>query len=227
MRHLRYILTLLLVVLCAAACTPRQDDVTSAAMDIYTQYADHSATLTVAYVGDYQTDGLTYNAVMFQTPDSAEWEWLKAEFSVVTPAVPLQGGIMMGDTSMLQSGAAQPADGQSHGVVMASLEIDTTRDFKDTAEFLAYIDSLSRAMLLSMGRDTAGLRATMVFNGDNAQALPEAVSDQQNRIAGFTRDHGQAGYLISADFDTQTLWLFFFANPDEQQALLSRGDVRP
>lgn len=214
-------MSLLLVGLCAA-CTSPHDDVVSAAMDIYEQYADHSSTLTVAYIGDYTCDNYDYNAVMLQTADSAEWKWLMAEFGVMAPMVPPQSGVMMGDAAMLQGDAAQAPSGEGHGVVMASLEIDTTRDFKDTAEFLAYIDSLSRAMLLSMGRDTAGLRATMVFNADSVQTLPESMSAQQTRMAGFTRDHGQAGYLISADYDTQTLWLFFFGNADEEALLMSQ-----
>ena len=212
---------ILLALFTLASCAPRQDTITSAAMDIYSQYTDHSETLTVAYIGDYENDGKTYNAVMFQTADSAEWEWLKQEFGIFSMdevrAGKTQGTIMTSPGI----GDQQPVsdDASPQGVMMGTLHIDTTRDFKDTAEFLAYIDSLTFELLRQTYGDSVArlrMRPVMVMDLDS---MPEGMSEQkvgaQQEIDKFTRDHGSVSYLVNVDYSNQTLWLFFYDNGDK------------
>ncbi len=199
-----------------ASCTTRLDNITSAAMDIYSQYTDRSETLTVAFVGDYHKGGEVYNAVMFQTSDSAEWEWLREEFGVFSMdevrtsevgASPL--------TTAPRETSGQPADDEGrHEVMMGTLEVDTTRDFKDTAEFLAYIDSLTFELLRQTYGDSIArlrMRPVTVMDLDSMpDDLPEQKVSAHRKINKFTREHGRISYLVNADYDNQTLWLFFF-----------------
>ncbi len=202
---------ILAVLLLFSACAPRYDDVESAAMDIYSQYADHSKTLTVAFVGDYQADGQTYNAVMFRTTDSTEWEWLKKEFGVLTAEEIQQ---MVQDSSVIKTpgnGAGVPD--QPQGAMMGAILIDSTREFKDTAEFMAYIDSMVFEMLREAYGDSvakARMHSVMVMNLDS---MPEeAPSDKMynhQQMATFTKKHQNVAYFVNPDHENRTIWLFF------------------
>ena len=216
MKQLVYIV---MVFLLTVSCARQQDNITSAAMDIYSQYNNHSETLTVAFVGDYNKGGEVYNAVMFQTADSAEWEWLKDEFGVFSmdevrasrSASALVTAPKDADTST--SGASSCQE-EEHEVIMGTLEVDTTRDFKDTAEFLAYIDSLAFELLRqTYGDSIARLRMRPVKIMD-LDSMPDDLSAQKvsahRKINKFTREHGRISYLVNVDYDNQTLWLFFY-----------------
>lgn len=218
MTHRPYISFLLASLLALAACTSPADDITSAAMDIYNQYNDHSATLTVAYVGDYQKNGTTYNAVMFHTDDTTEWQWLCQEFGILSidevqtarAAAPLT---TRADGHPGPQPAGAGAD-TSHGVIMGTLEIDPTRDFKDTAEFLAYIDSLTFEMLRQTYGDSLArirMRPVSIMNLDSMpDEMPATKVAAHQAIAKFTRQHGSVSYLVNVDYDNHTLWLFFY-----------------
>ena len=214
MKRPYYILPLLLAF---AACAPRLDNVTSAAMDIYDQYKDRSETLTVAFVGDYHSNGQTYNAVMFQTADSAEWEWLKEEFGVFSMDEVRASGNASGIMTSSGDGTGKPSaleEEAPQGVMMGTIEIDTNRDFKDTAEFLAYIDSLTFEMLREAYGDSIARirhRPAVIMDLDS---MPDEMSAEKvathQEINRFTRDHGHVSYLVNVDSENQTLWLFFY-----------------
>ena len=197
-----------------ASCTPQLDNITSAAMDIYSQYTDHSETLTVAFVGDYHKGEDVYNAVMFQTTDSAEWEWLKEEFGIFSMDE-VHTSRSASTLVTAHTDTDEPlADEAPHEVIMGTLEIDTTRDFKDTAEFLAYIDSLTFELLReTYGDSVARLRMRPVTIMD-LDSMPDDMPAQKvsahRKINKFTREHGRISYLVNVDYDNQTLWLFFF-----------------
>lgn len=214
MKRLFYIL---LALLALASCTPRMDNVTSAAMDIYSQYKDHSESLTVAFVGDYENGGQTYNAVMFQTADSAEWEWLKEEFGVFSMDEVRASGTTSGVMTSHGDGTGKPSaleEDAPQGMMMGTIEVDPNRDFKDTAEFLAYIDSLTYEMLReAYGDSIAKIRhrpaVIMDLDGMPDEMSAEKVATHQE-INRLTREHGRVSYLVNVDSENQTLWLFFY-----------------
>ena len=193
------------------ACTSRNDDVVSAAMDIYSQYADHSKTLTVAFVGDYQADGQTYNAVMFRTTDSTEWEWLKKEFGVLTTEEIQQ---MAQDPSVIKTpGNGAGAPEQPQGAMVGAIMVASTREFRDTAEFMAYIDSMVFEMLREAYGDSvakARMHPVMVMNLDSMpeEAPSEKVYNHQ-QMATFTKKHRNVAYFVNPDHENRTVWLFF------------------
>lgn len=202
---------ILVSLLLFGACTPRYDDVESAAMDIYNQYADHSKTLTVAFLGDYQAEGQTYNAVMFQTSDSEEWEWLKEEFGVLT-AEEIQN--VAHDSSVIRTpgnGAGNPE--QPQGAMMGSIMVDPNREFKDTAEFMAYIDSMVYEMLREAYGDSVAkvrMHSVMVMDLDSMpEGAPSEKMYNHQQMATFTTKHGNVAYFVNADHENHTIWLFF------------------
>ncbi len=207
---------LFIVLALLTSCAPQQqDDVSSAAMDIYRQYYRHSASLTVAFIGDYHKDGQTYNAVMLRTTDSLEWQWLKEQFGIFS----IDEVRASRDVSMMTpatGGNSTPAldEQEQHGVIMGTIEVDSTRDFKDTAEFLAYIDSLTFAMLSQMYGDSVArlrMRPVMVMDLDSMpQQLPQQKVKAHQQMDRFTQDHGNAAYLVNVDCEHQTIWLFFY-----------------
>ena len=214
MKQIIYILTVLL--LFASCSTPQQDHITSAAMDIYNQYTNHSESLTVAFVGNYHKEGEIYNAVMFQTADSAEWEWLKEEFGIFSidevRAGTSESTLVTSPTNSVQQPVTD--DEAPHGVIMGALEVDTSRDFKDTAEFLAYIDSLTFELLRQTYGDSIArlrMRPVTIMDFDSMpDELPAQKVSAHRKINKFTREHGRISYLVNVDYDNLTLWLFFY-----------------
>ncbi len=213
MKQRIFILSILLMLV---SCTTQQDNITSAAMDIYNQYISHSETLTVAFVGNYQKEGEVYNAVMFRTPDSSEWEWLKEEFGVFTMDEVRAGNSASAMMTNPKNGNTESMgdDETPQGMMMGTLEIDTTRDFKDTAEFLAYIDSLTFELLRQTYGDSVArtrMRPVMIMDLDSMpDNLPSNKVMSHKKINKFTREHGRVSYLVNVDYENQTLWLFFY-----------------
>lgn len=203
--------SILALVLLLAGCSHPKDEVTSAAMDIYKQYCHHSKTLGVAFVGDYQADGQTYNAVMFRTSDSTEWEWLKKEFGVLT-AEEIQD--VANNSSVITTpgnGAETPE--QPEGSMMGAIMVDPDREFKDTAEFMAYIDSMVFEMLREAYGDSvakARMHSVMVMDLDSMpDKAPAGKIYNHQQMATFTTKHGNVAYFVNADHENHTIWLFF------------------
>ena len=73
----RLLLPLIILLLAACQREAEMPEATSAAKEVYMQYADRKD-LTVAMIGDYQG----YNAVMLQAQDAEDWLRLCEEFGV-------------------------------------------------------------------------------------------------------------------------------------------------
>ena len=209
MKHLFCILALIMLL---AGCSHPKDEVTSAAMDIYKQYYRHSKTLDVAYVGGYQNAGQTYNAVMFHTADSTEWEWLKREFGIFSADEIQKGSSGEGVITSGDHNSTSVSD-LPQGSMMATIMVDTTREFKDTAEFMAYIDSMVYEMLREAYGDSvakARKRPVMVMDLDSMpEEMPCEKVYSHQKMADFTVDHGSVAYFVNVDHASQTVWLFF------------------
>lgn len=209
---MKYLHGILVLALLFSACQHRKDDVTSAAMDIYHQYAHHSKTLTVAFVGDYQCDGHIYNTVMFRTSDSTEWEWLKEEFGVFTEEE-VQSGAKAPGVITTAGADTSVMPGQQQEVMMGTIMIDSTRDFKDTTEFMAYIDSMVYEMLREKYGDSVAKARKHPMMVMDLDSMPEEMSDDKvythKQMAKFTKKHGNVAYFVHVDRKNKTLWLFF------------------
>lgn len=199
----------LAMALSLAACSSKSDDLTSSVLDIYEHYADHSENLTVAFLGDYERNGRTYNAVMFRAEDDEQWEWLKNEFGIVTP----QDLALMGDSLR----------GTHHGVIITPATIPPEVVMRGEEAKQQYIDSVSNAVMRDMLGDTARLAMAPVvvyeFKGMADSVLARKMR-RQSDMDYFTHRHGDAGYILRADIPNRTLWLFFYAGDDDQAQLV-------
>ena len=210
---------LLAMMLLCIACTPRQNEVVSAAMEIYEKYADHSENLTVAFIGDYQVGQVKYNAIMFEATDSAEWEWLKHEFGIIDPNE--ISSMRLPDGTPIQT--PDYMDGPPNGVVMGSLFIDSTLRFEDSASLMAYIDSLAAEILKDIAPEgySGQPHGLTVINLDSMpQTALDGRMESYQEIANYTRNKGKAGYLINADIENHKVWLFFYDKLEDERLLL-------
>ncbi|MBR1835021.1 MAG: hypothetical protein IJ785_05910 [Bacteroidales bacterium] len=218
-----------LAALLITACAPHPPESVTAALELYKQYADHSESLTVAYLNNYEVEGKVYNAVMFRTEDSAEWRWLQQEFSLdayrnILPAY-------------------------DENMIVTSLKLDSSIDFGDNETLRIYLDSITEKMVLkSIGKgkkvkiteskivtisDPSALMRDSLDNGAMIiDSLPD--STKSNLLKQFGKDlfaphfklmdlsktHENTGYLIGCDTEEMTLWLFFYDTPEEQLRLM-------
>ena len=209
---MKHLLCIFAFILLLAGCSRPKDELTSAAMDIYKQYYRHSKTLDVAFVGGYQNVGQTYNAVMFHTADSTEWEWLKKEFGIFSTEEIQKGS--SGEGVISTGGGTFAGTPQTpQGSIMATLMVDTTREFKDTAEFMAYVDSMVYEVLREAYGDSvakARKRPVMVMDLDSMpEEMPYEKVYSHQKMADFTAKHGSVAYFVNVDYARQTIWLFF------------------
>lgn len=193
----------LLAVLVITACTHRQpSEAMTAARAMYERYADSVDGLTVAFVGDYRaTDSTTCNAVMFQAADDSLWQWLQHEFGV-------------NDLHQLL-----PWSAADENIIVSSMFI-----VPDSAEYVQLMTSpcdsnadLMQALgeLLQIEMDSEKLHILMSDPAD----LPDQMI-MQTAVGEFALQHQEQGFLVSVDQAEHVLWLFFYSDDAEEQALV-------
>ena len=216
MRPRIHILTLSLLLL--ASCGGEKDHATeTAAMEVYGKYADHSATLTVAYIGDYKAEDCVYNAVMLQTDDSCEWEWLKAEFGLLHPSLEgmLPADASINPLSMVTMSVEVPDS------LIAGLGDGMPPDMNDPEVQAAIMRSLRESGVIP---DLPGLLDTtpMPMSGIPGMAGGQMRFEQQDELHSLANRHGDDGYVVSSDAGNNTIWLFFYSNDEERVTLLKK-----
>lgn len=212
------IILLLLCVGCRREAT--LPEATSAAKEIYLQYAD-SKDYTVALIGGYQG----YNAVMLQAQNADDWLRLCEDFGVCKDI----------DASALDSTRVSSLMTVSHsgGVIR---NVDSV--FAEGDELLQrVVDSVMQDILRSgkmSGRvviDTvfSSVRREHYENGSLvdsstiANVVPKCLD---NNLLHMARQHGDCGYIIRDDSEALTLWLFFYSNNDEKEQILNHVTSR-
>ena len=217
MKQIIFPLILLLMVAC------QRDEVlpeaTSAAKDVYLQYADRK-NLTVALIGDYQG----YNAVMLQAQTTEDWLQLCEEFGVRKYV----------DADALDSTRVS-------SLTVASVN---ARDYSSLEDFESNADSNIREMVshiadrlirqkfpqnsqpISIRIDTC-YSVTKRMHYDHgalvdSSGIPDtAIPNWNKQLIKTTIDKGHSGYIIHDDSDALTLWLFFYSNDSEKNQILN------
>ncbi|MBQ9586244.1 MAG: hypothetical protein IJR26_00045 [Bacteroidales bacterium] len=219
----RLILPLLLLLL--AACQREADlpEATSAAKEVYLQYADRKD-LTVAMIGDYQG----YNAVMLQAQDVDSWLRLCEEFGV---------GKRM-DAAALDSTRVTSLKSVSFNVdsLRFSGNLDSLQLQGSVGKiFTDLLDSLVRSKTGSYMFDTAYsyvhsehwdngvlIDSSTTVSGHPSRNTPSLQMPlTKDRLLHNATEHGHRGYLIHDDSPSLTLWLFFYTTNNELSQIIN------
>ena len=215
------IFPLILILLVACQRDEALPEATSAAKEVYLQYADRKD-LTVALIGDYQG----YNAVMLQAQTTEDWLRLCEEFGVRKH---MDADAL--DTTKVSS------------LTIASFNTGNYYNIEDVMSHLS--DSSIREIVTNIYDSLNGLEPTpysqpYTIRIDTAYAITKrmhydhgvlvdssGVSDTviphylNKRLMNTTIEKGHTGYIIHDDSDALTLWLFFYSNDNEKTQILN------
>ena len=211
----------LLALLLLAACQREADlpEATSAAKEVYLQYADRKD-LTVAMIGDYQG----YNAVMLQAQDAEGWLRLCEEFGVgkrmdaaALDSVKVSSIKNVSSTADTFRFSGNSDTIQSSGTIseffadlLDSIVVsETGRLLWDTAYSVTRHEHWENGHLVDEGRDT-------VTDDDARQMLRP-----NDRLFRTATEHGNRGYLLHDDSQSLTLWLFFYSTKEELSQIIN------
>lgn len=170
------------------------------AYNMYERYADHSDRLLVAYVGDYEADGFTYQTLVLQARDSTEWVWLRKEFGIDA------FNDVTGTKTTLSDNAANGT---------ASI---VSSDGNIKVYLRRAVDNPDTSLVLRPGKLGTGKSAT------DSTAAPRRVPSLRINItpAGQQRKSSTHGYVMGCDENEQALCLLFYTNLTEEQHILSQ-----
>ena len=204
----RLLLPLIILLLAACQREAEMPEATSAAKEVYMQYADRKD-LTVAMIGDYQG----YNAVMLQAQDAEGWLRLCEEFGVGkrVDATALDSTRV----SSLTIGKVRSVDGDNlqalkdllgdDSVMLGNILSNTPAKVRiDTSFSITHREHWNHGVLVDSSTSTAA---------DNPQ---KEVDLMQRAIV-----HGHNGYIVRDESDMLTLWLFFYSTEDEKNQILN------
>ena len=204
-------LLLPLIILLLAACQREAElpEATSAAKDVYMQYADRKD-LTVAMIGDYQG----YNAVMLQAQDAEGWLRLCEEFGVGkrVDATALDST----KVSSLTIGKVRSTDGDDLQTLKNMLGDDSViiGNILSNAPVNILIDT--SFSIIRSEHWNQGILMDFSTLTDTGNLQQKDVDLMQRAIV-----HGHSGYIVRDDSDMLTLWIFFYSTEDEKNQILN------
>lgn len=192
------------VFLLFVACEREQTlpQATSAAKEIYMQYADNDK-LTVALIGDYNG----YNAVMLQALDAEEWLRLCDTFGVRHTV----------DAQALDS--VKVSHLSVGKVTTASLpmavpgQLSQILSVADTSQMRMHLDT-AYSVVSSVRYDHGVLV-------DSSVTVHGGAAPGQGNLLSATVAHGQGGYVVYYDSTPMAIWLFFYSNDTELDQILN------
>ena len=206
----------LFILLLATACQREElPEATSAAKEVYLQYADRKD-LTVALIGDYQG----YNAVMLQAQTNEDWLRLCEEFGVQknTDARALDSTKISSLTTVSKSSST-------------IRNVDSVFTAHD-ALLQRMVDSVMQEALRS-GKISGNMVIDTAYSFSHREHYDNGVLVDSTTITNFitplldngllqiANQHGDTGYIIRDDSQSLTLWLFFYSTPAEKERILS------
>ncbi|MBR1550386.1 MAG: hypothetical protein IJ634_07085 [Bacteroidales bacterium] len=206
-RHVHIIALLLLSLLSLPACSRKEpSEAMTAARAMYERYANINPLLTVAFIGDYHPDpSSTYNAVMFHADDDTTWQWIQHEFGINDLQQVLPPELIPGDPSnIIVSSMFIVPDSAEYVHLMSHSPCDSDIDLMQALAQLLHIEMDSQKLHILLS-DPADLPDQMVM---------------QTAVGEFALQHQQHGFLVSSEQDTRTLWLFFYSDEEEEQAII-------
>lgn len=198
-------------------------EATSAAKDVYMQYADRKD-LTVAMIGDYQG----YNAVMLQAQDAEGWLRLCEEFGVgkhVDAAAldsvkvsSLKSASFNADSLRFCGNLdSLPLQGSVGDIFADLLDLlvrsKTGGGIFDTAYSYVHSEHWDNGVLVDSSTNVSGHPSN---GGHNFPIAPPI-----DRLLRTATEHGNRGYLLHDDSQSLTLWLFFYSTKDELSQIIN------
>lgn len=241
MKHSMIILGL--VVVCVmGGCRKEVVQPESAALALYERYAENDHGLTVAYLGDFRVENQLIDAVMLTAPDEQEWHWLCEEFGVrdlkSRPAKAMSHFI-----DSVRNLYGVPDTATSHtNVVYAQGNVNLLGDSAEAAAIMEQLNSADSGVrqaaadrisekVVNMLGGRIGLPfptgGTVVSRQvkvrvmkDSTRQLPDSLFvPQQVQLLNYAKNNGYQGSVVAANFDEMTLWLFFYRNKAEFDAI--------
>ena len=219
MKQLIFTLILLLLVAC------QRDELlpkaTSAAKEVYLQYADRKD-LTVALIGDYQG----YNAVMLQAQTTEDWLRLCEEFGVRKHV----NASTLDSTKVSSLTITSFNTGNCNNIeeLMSHLPDSCIREIvSHIYDSLNGLEPTPYSQPYSIRIDTAyAITKRMHYDHGvlvDSSGIPDtAIPHYLNkRLMNTTIEKGHTGYIIHDDSDALTLWLFFYSNDSEKTQILN------
>lgn len=173
---------------------------TTMALDMYKRYAAQPDRLLVAYVGDYQAQGHTYQALVLQARDSAEWVWLQQEFSIGTTDDRVASSVLTADGRNLDQAQLSNPDGS------IKVYLRRTVDNPDTSLVLKPRNRLA---------PTTPDQSPEPAGHSHALRINITRPGQPNRSE-------TTGYVMGCDQNERALCLLFYETLDEEQAILTQ-----
>ena len=204
-------LLLPLIILLLAACQREAElsEATSAAKEVYMQYADRKD-LTVAMIGDYQG----YNAVMLQAQDAEGWLRLCEEFGVGkrVDATALDST----KVSSLTIGKVRSTDGDDLQTLKNMLGDDSViiENILSNAPVNILIDT--SFSIIRNEHWNQGILMDFSTLTDTGNLQQKEVDLMQRAIV-----HGHCGYIVRDDSDMLTLWIFFYRKEKKKNQILN------
>lgn len=209
------IIALTLILLAACQRDNLLPESTSAAKEVYLQYADRKE-LTVALIGDYRG----YNAVMLQAQTKEDWLRLCEEFGV-------QKNI---DASTLDSTKVSSLTtvSKSSGTIRNVDSIFAAGD----ARLQRIVDSVLQEALRS-GKMSGNVVIDTTYSFTHREQYDHGVLVDSSTVTNLVTPlldngllqianrHGDSGYIIRDDSQSLTLWLFFYSTDAEKEQILN------
>ena len=196
-------------------------EATSAAKEIYLQYADRKD-LTVALIGDYQG----YNAVMLQAQDNEGWLRLCEEFGVkpLMDASALDTVKVSGLTrSSILIDNFDGTPGEAVTRLLDSLLNVASQSGVNSGQLVATrVDTIRIDTLPTVTHRESYAQGVLV---DSSTTVGEDTIPVSDRLMQTARNHGNIGYLIHDDSDNLTLWLFFYSNMEEFSQIIDNISI--
>jgi hypothetical protein len=217
------ILPFLLLLLAACQREANLPEATSAAKEVYLQYAGRKD-LTVALIGDYQG----YNAVMLQAQDAESWLRLCEEFGVgkSVDAAALDSARVSslksvsftadslrfcGDIDSLQIASA--VGGIFTNLLDSLVRSKNGSSIVDTAYSYVHSEHWDNGVLIDSSTNVSGHPS----HGIHSLQLPIT----NDRLLHTATEHGNCGYLIHDDSPSLTIWLFFYSTKEELSQIIN------
>ena len=219
MKQIIFLLVLLLLVACQHETV--LPEATSAAKEVYLQYADRKE-LTVALIGDYRG----YNAVMLQAQNIGDWLRLCEEFGVRKHV----DADALDTTKVSSLTIASFNTGNCNDIedVMSHLSDSSIREIvSHIYDSLNGLEPAPYSQPYSIRIDTAYAITKRIHydhgvlvdsSGDPDTIVPNYLNKQLMKT---TIEKGHTGYIIHDDSDALTLWLFFYSNDSEKAQILN------
>ena len=215
------ILPLILLLLAACQRDEMLPEATSAAKEVYLQYADRKD-LTVALIGGYQG----YNAVMLQAQTTEDWLQLCEEFGVRKHVD--AGALDSTRVSSLTITSFNTGNYNNIEDALSHLSDSSVREIvSHIYDSLSGLEPTPYSQPYSIRIDTAyAITKRMHYDHGvlvDSSSVPDTIVPKylNKQLMNTTIEKGHTGYIIHDDSDALTLWLFFYSNENEKTQILN------